>query len=705
MISKAVLCNTVTLLAFKEYLQMNYPELRIAADVGGTFTDVATFDETSGQIRLGKSLTTPKKLVVGINDGVIKTGESFSHANLFLHGTTVAINTLLERNGAKTALVTTKGFKDIYEIGRINRPEAYNLFFKKHKPLIDRYLRFEVSERTLSDGSILRPLLTAELEEIAKKVESQNIESLCILFLHSYLNPEHELEAKEYLIRRLPNLFISASCELSQEYREFERTSTVAANAYVGPKVKSYLSEVVSHLDEQRFSGEFLIVQSTGGLYSVEQAKRECIRMIESGPAAGLIATKELCNSMGIGDAIAFDMGGTTAKSGVILNGHVLMTSNSMIGGYTEGLPIQIPMIDIQEVGTGGGSIARIGPANSLRVGPQSAGSEPGPICYGLGGKEPTVTDANLILGRLSAKRFLGGDMLLDLEACKKIFNEKLAIPFGISLEQAAEGVIKIAAATMSNVVKRVTTERGVDARDFPMVAFGGAGPLHALLVAKELNIKEVIIPNAPGHFSAYGMLVANLRRDFVRTLFVNLNNIDFEQVELMLTSMEREGENEIRKAYPKASELIISRALDMRYIGQEHAVTVDIEMKAFERCDIGEIKATFDKVHLKRYGYSSEKENAEIVSVRTSVTGVMPKPSLPKLASTTQSIPFNNRQAYVDGEQVSVPVYWRPDLTYDFEIKGPAFIEEYASTTTLFENDILRVDQFGNLRIEVAND
>jgi len=684
---------------------MSLAHLRIAADVGGTFTDIAIFDEKSGHIQLGKSLTTPKKLVTGIQNGVSRAGESFEKANLFLHGTTVAINTLLERSGAKTALITTQGFRDIYEIGRINRPEAYNLFFKKHKPLIDRYLRFEVSERLLNDGAILRPLKYDELEKIAVELEINQIESVCIIFMHSYLRSDHELLAKEFFLKRLPHVFVSASYELSQEYREYERTSTVAANAYIGPRVKSYLSGVVSHLKEQQFSGHFLIVQSTGGLYSVEQAQRECIRMIESGPAAGLIATKELCNFIGIKDAIAFDMGGTTAKSGVILNGEVLMTSNSMIGGYAEGLPIQIPMIDIQEVGTGGGSIARIGPANSLRVGPQSAGSEPGPVCYGLGGEEPTVTDANLILGRLSAGRFLGGEMKLDEDLCRRIFNEKLARPLGLTVEKAAEGVIKIAAATMSNVVKRVTTERGVDARDFPMVAFGGAGPLHALLVAKELKIREVIIPNAPGHFSAYGMLVANLRRDYVRTLFINLQEFDFDQIEQILKALEFEGRDEIKNASPTVAGISISRGLDMRYIGQEHAVTVEIPMSAYENKDIMAIKSAFDKVHLQRYGYYSDKESAEIVSIRTSVTGQMPKPTLTKLASHKDSIQHQTRISYFDGKAQSVPVYWRPDLGAGFEAHGPAFIEEYASTTTLFANDIVRVDEVGNLRIQVSND
>ena len=295
--------------------------------------------------------------------------------------------------------------------------------------------------------------------------------------------------------------------------------------------------------------------------------------------------------------------------------------------------------------------------------------------------------------------------MKLDPALCKSVFEEKLARPLGLSVEQAAEGVIKIAAATMSNVVKRVTTERGVDARDFPMVAFGGAGPLHALLVAKELKIKEVIIPNAPGHFSAYGMLVADLRRDYVRTLFIQLEDFDFEQVESILEAMESEGSQEINNASPSVTTLTVSRGLDMRYVGQEHAVTVEIAMSAYDQRDTRAIKAAFDKVHLQRYGYFSEKEAAEIVSVRTSVTGHSPKPSLSKLEPHQEGTPPSLRRAYIDGAEKLVPVYWRPSLGAGFEVTGPAFIEEYASTTTLFQNDVLRIDEVGNLRIEVAND
>ncbi len=685
-------------------------QARIAADVGGTFTDVAVFDASSGGFTLGKALTTQERLADGIAAGVERSGSSLGSAALFLHGTTVAINTLLERTGARTALLTTRGFRDIYEIGRVNRPEAYNLFFRKHRPLVERALRFEVAERVSAAGEIILPLEDAELERVAREIEKERIEALAILFLHSYREPAHELRAKQFLQKRFPGLYITASHELSQEYREFERTSTVAANAYIGPRVSRYLDEVVERLNAERFGGGFLIVQSTGGLYDVHQAQRDCIRMLESGPAAGVIGTQSLCHSLGLPKAIAFDMGGTTAKSGVILDGEVLMTSTSMIGGYAEGLPVQIPMIDIQEVGTGGGSIARLGPANSLRVGPQSAGSKPGPVCYGMGGTAPTVTDANLVLGRLAAERFLGGDMLLDAARAAQALNEQIAGPLGLTTEQAADGIIRIAASTMSNVVKRVTTERGLDAREFPMVAFGGAGPLHAVLVARELHIAEVIVPNAPGHFSAVGMLVANLRRDFVRTLFVPLAEAPFEALEKEFRALEEEGERDVQRASSRALGVEINRALDMRYVGQEHAVTVDIPVEVFHARDARRIKALFDRTHEQRYGYCSEHESAEIVSIRTSVAGTMPKPELRELArgdATPRREARNGmRPVYFSqgGGWLDTPTYQRERLLAGNRVTGPALVEEYASTTVVLPGDRLELDRYGNLRIEVAH-
>ncbi|HWD57042.1 MAG TPA: hydantoinase/oxoprolinase family protein, partial [Stellaceae bacterium] len=453
---------------------------RLSADVGGTFTDVAVFDEAAGALRLGKTLTTPRRLVEGIAAGVDKAASSFAAARLFLHGTTVAINTILERSGARAILLTTQGFRDIYEIGRVNRPESYNLFFQKHVPLIERARRHEIRERMDADGRVLIPVDEDQVRTIVAEAVADGIEAVAILFLHSYRNPAHERRVKALIEAAHPGLFVTASHELSQEYREFERTSTVAANAYIGPRVRRYLGEIRNHLREAGFAGDFFIVQSSGGLFDIDDAQRACIRMLESGPAAGVTGTKALCDATGMTNAIAFDMGGTTAKAGVIHDRQVLMTGNAMIGGYVGGLPVQMPMIDIQEVGTGGGSIARVEAGGGLRVGPESAGAEPGPACYGLGGTEPTITDASLVLGRLGADRFLGGEMRLDLAAAERAISERIAQPLGLGLAAAAEGILRIATTKMSHVVRWVTTERGLDAADFALVAYGGAGPLHA---------------------------------------------------------------------------------------------------------------------------------------------------------------------------------------------------------------------------------
>src|SRR6476659_3094252 len=555
--------------------------IRLAADVGGTFTDVAAFDETTGELRLGKTLTTPNRLVSGVEAAVTKAGTQFSCARLFLHGTTVAINTILERTGALCALLTTQGFRDIYEIGRVNRPESYNLFFRRHQPLIERDLRYEVRERMDAQGKVLIALGEEQVRAAVADAAGQGVQAIAILFLHSHRNPAHEQRVKEIIEESHPDLFVTASHELSQEYREFERTSTAAANAYIGPRVRRYLGEIGDHLEAAGFGGDFLIVQSTGGLFGVEEAQSACIRMLESGPAAGVIGTKALCDRIGLKNAIAFDMGGTTAKAGVIHGGDVLMTGSALIGGYATGLPVQMPMIDIQEVGTGGGSIARIEVGNALRVGPESAGAAPGPVCYGLGATEPTITAANLILDRLGAARFLGGEMKLDLETAKAALTEKIAKPLGLDPIEAAEGILRIATTKMAHVVRWVTTERGLDAADFALVAYGGAGPLHASAVARELSIGQVIIPRAPGHFSDYGMLVADLRREFVNTWFTPLADASFPEMETIFAEMERQGRETVGRGQT-LSGVNVERSADMRYVGQEHAVTVDLPAELF---------------------------------------------------------------------------------------------------------------------------
>jgi len=681
--------------------------IRLAADVGGTFTDVAAFDEDSGELKLGKTLTTPARLVDGIESGVTKTGADPRAARLFLHGTTVAINTILERNGALCALITTQGFRDIYEIGRVNRPESYNLFFRRHRPLIERDLRYELRERIDAQGRVLIGLDEDEARAVVADAVARGVEAVAILFLHSYRNPAHEQRVKEIIEASHPRLFVTASHELSQEYREFERTSTAAANAYVGPRVRHYLGEMGEHLEAAGFGGDVLIVQSTGGLFGIAEAQNACIRMLESGPAAGVIGTKALCDGIGLANAIAFDMGGTTAKAGVIANGEVLMTGSTLVGGYATGLPVQIPMIDIQEVGTGGGSIARV-ELDALHVGPESAGAEPGPVCYGRGGSEPTITDANLILGRLGADRFLGGEMRLDLDGARRVLAAKVAGPLGLDLTQAADGILRIATTKMSHMVRWVTTERGLDAADFSLVAYGGAGPLHAAMVARELRIAKVVVPRAPGHFSAYGMLVADLRRDFVKTAFMPLVEASFPAMEGVYGEMERRGREAVSGSGIAVADVAVQRAADMRYVGQEHAVTVELPRELFERQDRDGIKRRFDAVHATRYGYSAPGEQAEIVSLRGAVTGLLRKPGFEPIAEgavePARSAVRGTRPVYFAeaGRLIDTPSYDRAALCAGNRIAGPALIEEYASTTVVHPGDVVTVDAFGDLVIEI---
>jgi N-methylhydantoinase A len=682
---------------------------RIAADIGGTFTDVAAFDEKRGVLMLGKTLTTHHRLVAGILDGMHKAGVTLAEANLFLHGSTIAINTMLERSGARAALITTRGFRDIYEIGRINRPDSFNLRHRKHAPLIERDLRFEVSERLLADGTVHEKLDLREVEAIADELVRRKIEAVAVLFLHSYRNPAHERAVKAVLKKRLPEAFISISSDLSQEYREYERTSTVVANAYIGPRVDNYLREIEEELKAEQFDGKFLVVQSTGGLYALAEARADCVRMMESGPAAGVIGTQALCHTLGIDNAIAFDMGGTTAKAGVVRDGTALVTGSVMIGGYLTGLPLLTPMIDIHEVGTGGGSIAAVSESGALRVGPQSAGAAPGPACYGQGGTEPTVTDANLALGRLDAKRFLGGEMLLDTAATNAALKQRVAGPLGISVTQAALGILRIAAASMSHAVKGVTTDRGLDPGAFPtLFAYGGAGPLHASMVARELRIPRVIIPRAPGHFSAFGMLLADFRRDLVRSQFVSLAATTMAELEGWFAQMEAQGHATLKEADLNTRKVVVQRGLDMRYVGQEHAVTVDLPAAAFKRADKAAIKAAFDAAHEERYGRGSPGEQAEIVSIRSTVIGVMKHPTLEKIARGNARPPAaamrGKRRAYFeDGGWVQASVYQREALLAGNRISGPALVEEHATTTVLQPGDSLVVEPYGNLDISIG--
>ena len=682
--------------------------MRVAVDIGGTFTDVVLFDEANGSLSLAKALSTPTELARGVLEGLHKARVRLADVSTLIHGSTVVVNAIIERQGAKTALVTTKGFRDVYEIGRINRPESFNPRFRKHRPLVPRENIFEVTERRLADGSMRTPFDEQEAQEVARIIKEEGFEAVAVLFLHSYRAPEHEIRMCEILREVEPKLFLSTSHELSREYREYERTSTVAANAYVGPKVSQYLGDLESRLHDQKFTGNLMIMQSNGGLSDVEMARRQCIQMMESGPAGGVVGTMAICEFLDLDAAIAFDMGGTTAKACVIRRGEPSLSPDYFIGGYNEGLAIRIPVLDIVEVGTGGGSIAWLDEGGGLHVGPRSAGAEPGPASYARGGSEPTVTDANIILGRLSPERFLGGEMRLDQTAAETALRQRLAAPLNVSLQRAAEGMLQVANSAMANAVRHVTLERGLDPRDFTLVAYGGGGPLHAGSVAKELSIRKIIIPNAPGHFSAFGMLMADLRRDYVQTLFERMDDLEMFQLEDQYKILEAEGRAALEASGIPSDRIVFERAADMRYVGQEHAVAVRMPANVGDESARAEIKRLFDEAHELRYSHSAPEESADIVSLRVSAIGRLGKPQFPRIATGEKNPPSAARRGartvmFEAAGALQAAVFDRAKLLANNVITGPAIIEETASTTVIEPGDLVTINEYGYLMMEIG--
>ena len=682
--------------------------MRLAVDIGGTFTDVVVFDEDKKSLALTKALSTPAELARGVQEGITKTAIPLEAVSSLIHGSTVVVNAIIERTGAKTALVTTKGFRDVYEIGRINRPESFNPRFRKHRPLVPREDIFEVSERMLADGSVRTPLDEQEARAVARIIREEGFQAAAVLFLHSYRAPEHEVRMCEILREADPNLFVSASHELSREYREYERTSTVAANAYVGPKVSQYLGDLERRLRGSGFAGNLMIMQSNGGLSDVELARRQCIQMMESGPAAGVVGTMALCETLDLEAAIAFDMGGTTAKASVIRRGEPSLSPDYFIGGYNEGLAVRIPVLDIVEVGTGGGSIGWLDEGGGLHVGPRSAGAEPGPASYGRGGTEPTVTDANVILGRLSPERFLGGEMRLNRNAAESALRERLAHPLGVNLERAASGMLQVATSAMANAVRHVTLERGLDPRDFTLVAYGGGGPLHASSVAKELSIRTIIIPQAPGHFSAVGMLMADFRRDYVQTLFARMDDLEMAELEDEFKKLEAEGRKALEASGIPTERIVFERAADMRYVGQEHAVAVRVPAAVGDETARAEIKKLFDDAHELRYSHSAPGESADIVSLRVSAIGRLGKPEFPRIPPGDPAPPpaarRGTRSVIFEGSgALEAAVFDRTKLLQDNMIPGPAIIEEAASTTVVEPGDTVTVNAYGHLVMQLG--
>jgi len=679
--------------------------MRVAVDIGGTFTDVVAYDEEQQSLLLGKALSTPDDLIAGVFDGVKAARVTEDQLALAIHGSTVVVNSLIERRGARTALLTTRGFRDVYEIGRINRPDAFNLSFTKHRPLIDRSMIFEVTERMSAAGTALRTLDEDEVRATARRLRSLGVEAVAVVFLHAYRNNAHETRVGDILRDELPGVYISLSHELSREYREFERTSTVAANAFVGPIVSDYLGRLADRLGS---TASLAVMQSNGGVSDVATAKTQCVQMLESGPAGGVVGTIAVCEELGYRQAIAFDMGGTTAKSAVIRDLTMPLASDYFLGGYATGLPIRIPCIDIVEVGTGGGSIAWVDDAGGIHVGPRSAGSTPGPACYGLGGHDATITDATVALGHLSPDGELFGGLRLDGDKAVKAV-EAVGARIGVDGVAAAAGIIAIGAASMANSVRAVTTERGLDPRDFALFAYGGNGPLHISLVARELGIRDVVIPMMPAVFSAVGMLMADLRRDIVETHVRTLDAPALAEVESSFAALEMECEKSLRASEVDFGNVRFERSADMRYVGQEHTVTVALPREIAGPSAHHIVKELFDAAHEQRYGHSAHDQPAQVVSLRVSAVGELGKPPLREIDSGA-SVP--DPQARIatrmvvfspDDGAVPTPVFNRAALLSGNAIDGPAVIEEPTATTLVRPGDHVSVDRLGNLLLTIG--
>ena len=690
----------------KEAMRAGNQSISVGVDVGGTFTDLVVYDARTGEVRTAKVLTTPRDIPAGIFQSFDQVSAKLSEAAYVKHGTTTAINTVLERSGAKTALITTRGFRDILELGRGNRPDSFNLFYKRLPPLVPRDLRFEISARMDGQGNEIAPVLADELDEILRTLATQGVEAVAVCLLHAYRNPQHERAVGEYLRARSSN-FVSLSHELSREWREHERTSTAVANAYVGPRMERYLDSLQVRLTEAGLSGTLLLMESNGGVMTGTLAAQHPVYLLESGPVAGAVAAAALTRRLGFDNAISFDMGGTTAKCTLINKGRIEIADIYYVGGYEQGYPVQVPVVDIIEVGAGGGSIAYLDAAGSLKVGPRSAGAEPGPVCYSRGGTEPTITDANAVLGRLAPSGLLGGEMALDTEAAKRAIHDKIAAPLGLSDTQIASGIIRLAVVTMSAAVRRISIERGHDPRDFVLIVSGGAGPLHASAIARELSIPTVLVPPLPGHFSAWGMLLADIRFDNAQTYIADLETSDISDIEAQFRTMEQAARERLRDAAPRLETVEISRFIDVRYAGQEHTVRVPTPREFASDDAKSTLRETFMETYAQRYGHADPGGKLQLVTLRVVLDGLVEKPRLesfrPKATRLAQ--PVATRQAFFDEtDWVDCPVYEREALAAGQKFSGPAIVVETGSTTVVAPGDRGEIDDLGNIIIHVPS-
>ena len=697
------------------YMPSSAPvEYRLSADIGGTFTDIVLLSR-SGRYWTKKVSSTPDDFARGVIEGMklLLEEEDLLGSDLaeIIHGTTVATNAVLENKGAKTALVTTRGFRDVLELRRLRVPQLYNAFYRPPEPLVERRLRLEVDERIGSGGTVIRPLDEDSLTPALDRLRTDAPEAVAVCLIHSYSNPEHEKRVGEIIRKELPEAYISLSVEVLPEIREYERTSTTVINAYLGPIIKNYLDSLVRQLQESGTNSPVRIMQSNGGLMSARRAAEAPVHILESGPAAGVVAADEMGKRIGLKRIIAFDMGGTTAKASLIENGQRSWTTEYEVGAGISlssrlvkggGYAVKVPVMDLAEVGAGGGSIVWIDRGGALRVGPQSAGAVPGPVCYGLGGKDPTVTDANLVLGYINPVQLAGGSVALRGDIAVESLRVNVAERLGLSLLEAAYGVHTIANISMIRAIRAVSTYRGRDPREFALLAFGGSGPIHAVGIARSLDISQVVIPPSPGVFSAIGLLEAQPEHHFVQTFLRRIDEVDTTEINETYVRIQERGAETLKSEGYVPTHITWERLADLRYVGQAYELTVPAATDDLMAEDISDLDRTFQLEHERTYGYRPDDEPVELVNLRVTARGKSDqrRPISPHGLDGTSNA--GTREVYFGSEYgtFETPIITRTDIGAD-AMRGPFIIEEYDATVVVPPECIARLDEWNNVVIE----
>ena len=684
--------------------------MRIGIDVGGTFTDIVLIDDVSGQIHYTKVLTTHDDLAEGVIGGIDKilgmVGAGFDRINYMVHGTTIGTNALIERKGARTGLITTQGMRDVLEIGRIERPAAglYDIFVDTPLPLVPRYLRLDVKERVGADGQVVVPLDEESAREAVSFLKDQGVESIAVTLLFSFRNPVHEKRLQEIYQSMFPEAAVSISSEIAPEFREFERTSTTVIDAYLAPVVERYIDNLEGQLRDRYGDVDLRIMQASGGSMTTEMAKYRAVNIVNSGPAGGARAAAYVGRLTGDRQVVSVDMGGTSFDVGVIDRGEPRVAPESQF----EGFPVKIPILDVQAIGAGGGSLAWIDEGGALNVGPESAGSEPGPACYGLGGERPTVTDANLVLGRLNPDYFLGGEMKLYPELAEKAIRQHVAEPLMVALEEAAGGIIRVVNANMERAISVNSTEKGFDVREFALLPFGGAGPLHAVELAQDLDMKRVVVPPYAGTFSAVGLLVANTRYDYASTVAKNEKELTPEELLAAFKELETQGRDQLKEQNVPEDQIEIVWSVDLRYEGQSYELSTPVMRKELlTQADIKEIVDLFHDLHYRIYAYGSVDEMVEFINLRVAAIGKVLEVSLAHSGAGDGDAEIarkGSRPVHFPTEGfIDTTIHDRALLRPGHVVSGPALVEEMASTTVLTPGVEGTVDEYGNILVPLS--